>query len=119
MRRSRIQKASWILLLSFLLALGTLVAQNGNGNGNAGSNNPNGNNRSGDKNQPNYARGFDISDSRISDRGRDRREMHLGKGHVHWPKSPTGMKLDWNYDVGGGGSAFAGPYPVNGAPAKW
>jgi outer membrane protein assembly factor BamB len=99
------------------MVLGPLGAQNGNGN--AGSNNPNGNNRAGDKNQPNYARGFDISDSRISDRGRDRREMHLGKGHVHWPNSPAGIKLDWNYDVGGGGTTFNGPYPVNGAPAKW
>ncbi|HEV8129837.1 MAG TPA: PQQ-binding-like beta-propeller repeat protein [Acidobacteriota bacterium] len=119
MRINRIQQVLSSLLLSSFLAFGQLGAQNGNGNGNAGSNNPNGNNRSGDKNQPDYARGFDISDSRISDRGRDRREIHQGKGHVHWPKDPTGMKLDWNYDVGGGGQVFDGPYPVNGAPAKW
>src|SRR2546428_10138741 len=95
MRLSRIQKGACSLLLSSLMVLSPLGAQNGNGNGNTGSNNPNGNNRSGDKNQPDYARGFDISDSRISDRGRDRREMHQGKGHVHWTKAATGMKLDW------------------------
>src|SRR2546428_13744375 len=49
------------LLLSSLMVLSPLGAQNGNGNGNTGSNNPNGNARNGDKNQPDYRRGFDIS----------------------------------------------------------
>ncbi len=105
MRFNRIQQIFWSLFFIAVLALIPLAAQNGNSQ--------NGNNRNGDKNQPKgLGLGFDITNSRIMAPGRDRRDIMHGRalGLFHWPKAPKGMKLDWNYDVGG---------PVNSGPAKW